>query len=102
MNYTKEAISNMLKILSDIENVHEKDLIFSYNKEREINNYRNLVRTENIDNINNKVYEYQSGIYFMDIICETEKLGDYIINVIEGVEHQFRKTRENELNAVHP
>lgn len=101
MNYVKEAMANMLKILRDIENVHEKDLMYSYNKEREINNFRNLLRNENVENINNKVYEYQSGIYFMDIVCEAEKLGDYIINVIEGVEHQFRKTREAELNVVH-
>ena len=34
----------------------------------------------------------------MDIVCEAEKLGDYVINVIEGVEHQFRKRTDNSLH----
>ena len=48
------------------------------------------MRTENIENINKKLYEYQSGIFFMDIISESERIGDYIVNVIEGVESQYR------------
>lgn len=96
--YITEAMKNMIAVLEVMENVHEADLLRNYNKEREINNYRNLLRTENIENINQKKYEYQSGIFYMDIICEAEKLGDYIINVIEGVEHQFRSNK----NAAQP
>ncbi|MEG2820161.1 MAG: Na/Pi cotransporter family protein, partial [Muribaculaceae bacterium] len=99
--YISEAMANMLLILRDVENVHETDLIRNFNKEREINNYRNLLRTENIENINGKSYEYESGIYYMDIICEAEKLGDYIINVVEGVEHQFRKKHESKEKVAH-
>ena len=91
MKYVSEALANMLVVLSDIENVHDSDLLRNFNKEREINNYRNLLRVENIENVNQKKYDYQSGIFYMDIICEAEKLGDYVINVIEGVGHQFRK-----------
>lgn len=91
MKYVSEALANMIHILRDMENVHDSDLLRNFNKEREINNYRNLLRTENIENVNQKKYDYQSGIFYMDIVCEAEKLGDYIINVIEGVEHQFRK-----------
>lgn len=86
LHYISEAMANMLTILRNIEHIHEPELIRSYNKEREINNYRNLLRSENIENINNKKYEYQSGIYYMDIVCEAEKLGDYIINVVQSVE----------------
>ena len=91
MKLVSEALANMLVVLSDIENVHDSDLLRNFNKEREINNYRNLLRVENIENVNQKKYDYQSGIFYMDIVCEAEKLGDYVINVIEGVEHQFRK-----------
>ena len=91
MKLVSEALANMLVVLSDIENVHDSDLLRNFNKEREINNYRNLLRVENIENVNQKKYDYQSGIFYMDIICGAEKLGDYVINVIEGVEHQFRK-----------
>ena len=84
-------MSNMIVILSDIDNVGTDDLMRSYNKEREINNYRNLLRTENIENINQKKYPYQAGIFYMDIVGECEKLGDYIINVIDGVNEQRRR-----------
>ena len=87
--YVSEAFENMLLILRDIETVNEKDLMNSYNKEREINNYRNSLRSENVENINQKLYPYEEGIYYMDIIGESEKLGDYIINVIDGVKAQF-------------
>lgn len=93
--YVSEALANMIGILRDIENVRDADLLRNFNKEREINNYRNLLRTENIENVNQKKYDYQSGIFYMDIVCEAEKLGDYIINVIEGVEHQFRKRTDS-------
>lgn len=99
--YLSEAIANMIAVLADVDDVHETDLLKNYNKEREINNYRNLLRTENIENINQKKYAYESGIFYMDIICEGEKLGDYIINVIEGVEHQFRKRQHDSIGVTH-
>ena len=34
--------------------------------------------------VNNKEYDYQMGVYYMDIIAECEKLGDYIVNVVEA------------------
>lgn len=90
--YTQEALDNMLLILRDIETVNENDIMYSRNKEREINNYRNALRSENVDNINKKIYPYEEGIYYMDIVCESEKLCDYIVNVIDGVQAQFDHT----------
>ncbi len=91
LKYVSEAMSNMIVILSDVENVGSDDLMRSYNKEREINNYRNQLRTENIENINQKKYPYQAGIFYMDIVGEVEKMGDYITNVIDGVNEQRRR-----------
>ncbi|MBR1935043.1 MAG: Na/Pi cotransporter family protein [Muribaculaceae bacterium] len=91
LKYVSEAMSNMIAVLADLDNATEEDMIRSYNKEREINNYRNLLRTENIENINQKKYPYQAGIFYMDIVCEAEKVGDFIINVIEGVDEQLRR-----------
>jgi len=84
--YVEEAMDNMIIVLKDVENVRDAEIMRSYNKEHEINNYRNLLRTENIESINQKEYNYQSGIFYMDIVCETEKVGDYIVNVVEAVE----------------
>ena len=52
---------------------------------------RNQLRVANVENINNHHYEYQAGIYYMDIIGSLEKIGDYIINVVDEVRAQFRK-----------
>ncbi len=92
--YVKEAMLNMLKLLRDIEHTREHEIIASYNKEREINNYRNQLRTANIENINSKHYEYQAGIYYMDLISDLEKTGDYIINVVDAVKDQMRSTAQ--------
>ncbi len=89
--YVKKAMKNMLVLLEDLENVHEEDIITSYNREREINNLRNSLRIENIENINTQHYEYQAGIYYMDLIGDLERTGDYIINVVDTVKEWFRK-----------
>lgn len=89
--YVDQAMQLMLTQLRDIENISGKTLMDSYNKEREINNFRNVLRGANVENINNKHYEYQAGIYYMDIVGDLEKTGDYIINVIDTLRDNFRK-----------
>lgn len=85
-----QAMTNMLGLLDELEQPENSKIVMAYNKEREINNLRNKLRDGNIFNINNKEYDYQEGIFFMDLIGEAEKLGDYMLNVVEGVQHQFR------------
>ena len=89
--YVDQAMTLMLAELKDLENVTERPLIDSYNKEREINNLRNTYRTANLENINAGKYEYQAGIYFMDIISDLERTGDYIINVVDTIKDSFRR-----------
>lgn len=84
------AMNNMMELLRQMETPEDSKIIAAYNREREINNFRNRLRDENIYNINNKEYDYEQGIFFMDLIGEAEKLGDYMINVVEGVKHQFK------------
>ncbi len=84
------AMKNMLAIVEEMETPEGSKIVTAYNKEREINNLRNKLRDGNIYNINNKEYNYQEGIFFMDLISEAEKLGDYMLNVVEGVKHQFK------------
>ena len=90
--YVSEAMSNMLAVLVDMDNVTVEDLTRSYDKERQINDFRNKCRDENIENINNKLYPYSAGVFYMDVICEAEKLGDYIVNVIDAVEEHMQRT----------
>ena len=82
-----EALNNMVLLLSSNEPTMS-EIMVSYNKECEINNFRNQLRKSNIENINNKHYEYQSGIYYMDMVAECERLGDYVINVVDAIKQQ--------------
>lgn len=88
--YIDRAMNGMLRILSNLESVNEHEVISAYNHEREINNLRNQLRTANVANINDRHYEYQSGIYYIDIISTLEKSGDYIINVVDTIRDEFR------------
>jgi phosphate:Na+ symporter len=87
--YLNDAMALMLQLLGDIENVDEHHIIDSYNKEREINNMRNMLRGSNVNNINENRYAYQAGIYYMDIISDLERTGDYIINVVDVAKRMF-------------
>ena len=60
------------------------DVNRSFNIENEINNYRNQLRNQNINAVNDHEYSYAIGTMYMDIVGECEKLGDYVINVIEA------------------
>ena len=60
------------------------DVNRSFNIENEINNYRNQLRNQNINDVNDHEYSYAIGTMYMDIVGECEKLGDYVINVIEA------------------
>ena len=56
----------------------------SFNIETEINNYRDQLKTQNINDVNDHKYTYEMGTIYMDIISECEKLGDYVVNVVEA------------------
>ena len=90
--HVKGAMNSMLALLGNMEHASEHEIIKSYNKEREINNFRNQLRTGNIANINDKHYEYQAGIYYMDLVANLEKTGDYIINVVDTIKELMRQT----------
>lgn len=100
--YVSEALSNLMVILIDMDGASPEDLKRSYDKEREINEFRNHCRTENIDNINQKKYPYEAGILYIDIVCEAEKLGDFMVNIVDGVEELLRRSTEEEDGTVLP
>lgn len=79
-----KALRRMIEVLKKTEVIHD-DVNQSYNIENEINNYRNLLKINNMEDVNNKKYHYQDGVYYMDIVAEAEKLADYILNVVQAV-----------------
>lgn len=79
---TDDSLSQMNVLL----NGHKENLDVnrSFNIENEINNYRTQLKSENISDVNDHKYTYAIGTMYMDIISECEKLGDYVVNVVEA------------------
>ena len=79
---TDEALTQMNSLFSGRKELF--DVNRSFNVENEINNYRNQLKSQNISDVNNRIYSYEVGTIYMDIINECEKLGDYVVNVVEA------------------
>ena len=79
---TDEALTQMN--VSLVSHKIDVDANRSFNIENEINNYRSQLRSQNINDVDNHVYTYAIGTMYMDIIQECEKLGDYVVNVVEA------------------
>ncbi len=77
-----EALTQMLYMFTHER--HTLDMTHTFNIETEINNYRNQLRSQNIDDVDNHLYAYGVGTMYMDIIQECEKLGDFVVNVAEA------------------
>jgi phosphate:Na+ symporter len=56
----------------------------SLNIEHEINNYRTQLKNQNLQDVNSGLYDYQLGVFYVDFISECEKLGDYVMNVMQA------------------
>ena len=105
IQYTETQIKNVemmlylvssaeAKMVEALERVHiTQDEFFEMtNMENEINNFRDEIKTRNMQSITDKLYDYSVGVNYMDVILELEKMGDYIINVEEALyEHKHDK-----------
>ena len=82
MELTDNSLTQMNILLSGRKMSY--DINRTFNIENEINNYRNQLKTQNIIDINKHEYTYAVGTIYMDLIAECEKLGDYVVNVVEA------------------
>jgi len=100
--YQEKNVEMMMYLLSGAEakmvealehvNISEDEFHEMTNMENEINNFRDELKMQNMQHITEKEYDYSTGVNYMDIILELEKMGDYIINVEEAVyEHKHDK-----------
>ena len=95
-DFTEKQIDNILKMFEMTNRsltlmnelftrpLQQIDANRSFNVETEINNYRDLIKIQNVNDVNNHVYTYSVGSMYMDVINECEKLGDYVVNVVEA------------------
>ena len=56
----------------------------SLNIENEINNYRAQLKEQNLQDVNAGIYSYQTGVLYIDFVSECEKVGDYVMNVVQA------------------
>lgn len=77
-----KALDRMELVLADTD--HQVNPRVSLDIELEINNYRTQLKENNVNDINDMKYDYQTGVNYMDIIGDSEKIGDYAINVVEA------------------
>jgi phosphate:Na+ symporter len=82
MGLTDQSLTEMNKLMGGRK--ESFDVNRTFNIENEINNYRAQLKAQNIVDINNHEYTYAVGTIYMDLINECEKLGDYVVNVVEA------------------
>lgn len=80
ISLTRSSMENMIKVLEG----HLSDYHVCFNIESEMDQLRQSLKVDNIRDVDNKLYSYQLGVHYMDIINECEKLGDYVVNVVES------------------
>lgn len=97
MKLSDQALTEMVRVLN-YDEYRRPDLNKNYNIEHEINNFRTQLKAQNVIDIDNHLYSYQIGVYYSDIISECERLGDYVINVIDayaGIKREEEKKNNN-------
>lgn len=89
MKLCDNALIHMSAVVADVPDVNVLNTLkFEY----EINDYRKMLKELNVDDINAQRYSYQLGVLYMDLINDCEKLGDYIVNVVEAhVNHRLSR-----------
>ena len=79
-------------MITNLDVAHKGSLIEisnAYNAEDRINSLRNLLRDSEIEEIEVNKKNYQTSVYYMDIVNELEKMGDFIINISQDLERAF-------------
>ena len=82
MGLTDQALTQMNSLM--LGRKESYDVNRTFNIENEMNNYRNQLKAQNINDVNNHEYTYAEGTIYIDLINECEKLGDYVVNVVEA------------------
>ena len=87
MKLCDQALVQMVDVIEDKPHTKASNTM---TLEFEINDYRKMLKDLNIEDINAKRYSYQIGVHYMDVVNDCEKLGDYVVNVVEAhVNHRL-------------
>ena len=101
--FSTDAICNLQKMadtldvaygvmLENLEAAHKGTLVDisnAYNAENHINELRNTLRESEIEGMENGEKNYQESVYYLDIVNELERMGDFIINISQDLKKSF-------------
>ena len=78
-------------MIENLRNNDLRDISNALNCEYNINECRNHLREEHIVNIESDSYNYLTGVYYMDVLAQLEKIGDFLINISQAVvgKHEY-------------
>ena len=79
------AYAVMIENLNEAEAGTLEEIANAYAAEERINGLRDYLRDEEINSLENNKKSYQTSVYFMDIISELEKMGDFMINISQAL-----------------
>lgn len=82
MDLVDHSLTEMNSILVNYK--EHSNINRAYNIENEIDNYRDMIKTENFNDVNEQKYSYAIGTMYSDIFDECETVGDYVLNVVEA------------------
>lgn len=89
-DYVANAYDVMIENLTTAHSGKLDSITNAYNAEDRINNLRNNLRDAEIEDIENGNKNYQTSVYYMDLINELERMGDFMINVSQDLERSFK------------
>ena len=103
--FDKDSLKNLTDMVAAVDNAYDamitnltaahkgelEQILNAYNAEERINNLRNFLRDAEIEGLESNRKSYQASVYYMDIVNELEKMGDFIINISQTLEKTFVK-----------
>ncbi len=101
--FDQDTIAKLLKMVANIEKAYDVmianlnaahkgtliEISNAYNAEEQINNLRNDLRDSEIEDIESNIKNYQTSIYYIDIVNQLERMGDFLINISQDLEWAF-------------
>ena len=103
--FDKDTLKKLDEMVSSVNDAYEamilnlkaahkgelEEISNAYNAEDRINSLRNNLREAEIEDIESNGKNYQTSVYYMDIVSELEKMGDFMINISQALEKSFLK-----------
>lgn len=95
LNNMTDAVENAYNVMiANLLAAHSgtlTDITNAYSAEERINNLRNYLRDKEIEDLENSRKNYQTSVYYMDIVNELERMGDFMINVSQDLNRVYKQ-----------